>query len=321
MGNFSMFKKKYIPVLAIILMMVLTHILALGVVNTFPREYRAFGEDTEDPLNPLIYLLFIIVFTAVMLIVLKYTKGNFLKYLILGVVTLTLFYVFYPVLFYFSYPLLVKIGYNLAVYAAVVMAVSLTAILYKYPEWYVVDTVAVIMGAGIAGIFGMSFAILPVFVLLIALAVYDFISVYKTKHMISLASGIMKLKVPVIMVVPRKLNYSFKDKEGVMQEISKKKRRDAMFIGLGDFIIPGILPVSASIYLPAAFVLGLSAPLLVAAGSIIGAVCGMLVLMRFVMKGNPQAGLPFLNSGAILGYLLTYILVYNNYTFGMVFPW
>lgn len=315
-------KKKYLPVIAIILMMVVTHVLAIGVVNIFPSEYKAFGEDTNDPLNPLIYIAFIIIFTAVMLIVLKYTKGNFLKYLILGIVALTLFYVFYPVLFYFSYPLLVKIGYDLAFYAAVIMAIALTAVLYKHPEWYVVDTLAVIMGAGIAGIFGMSFAILPVFVLLIALAVYDFISVYKTKHMISLADGIMKMKVPVMMVVPRKRGYKFKEKEGVMQEVKdKKKKRDAMFIGLGDFIIPGILAVSASIYLPSAVVFGLSAPLIVAAGSIIGAVCGMLVLMRFVLKGNPQAGLPFLNSGAIIGYMLTYLAVYNNYTFGIVFPW
>ncbi|MFP4051243.1 MAG: presenilin family intramembrane aspartyl protease PSH [Thermoplasmata archaeon] len=317
-----MMKKKYLPVLAIILMMVITHVLAIGVVNIFPTEYKAFGEDTNDPLNPLIYIAFIIIFTAVMLIVLKYTKGNFLKYLILGVVGLTLFYVFYPVLFYFSYPLLVKIGYDLAFYAAVIMAIALTAVLYKHPEWYVVDTLAVIMGAGIAGIFGMSFAILPVFVLLIALAVYDFISVYKTKHMISLADGIMKMKVPVMMVVPRKRGYKFKEKEGVMQEVKdKSKKRDAMFIGLGDFIIPGILAVSASIYLPSAVVFGLSAPLVVAAGTIIGAVSGMLVLMRFVLKGNPQAGLPFLNSGAIIGYMLTYLAVYNNYTFGMVFPW
>lgn len=303
-------------------MMVITHVLAIGVVNLFPSEYKAFGEDTNDPINPLIYIAFIIIFTAVMLIVLKYTKGNFLKYLILGIVALTLFYVFYPVLFYFSYPLLVKIGFDLAFYVSIGLAITLMIVLYKHPEWYVVDSLAVIMGAGIAGIFGMSFAILPVFVLLIALAVYDFISVYKTKHMISLADGVMKMKVPVMMVVPKKLDYKFKQKEGVMQEVKdKKKKRDAMFIGLGDFIIPGILAVSASIYLPSALVFGLSAPLVVAAGTIIGAVSGMLVLMRFVLKGNPQAGLPFLNSGAIIGYMLTYLAVYNNYTFGIVLPW
>ncbi|MFW5928374.1 MAG: presenilin family intramembrane aspartyl protease PSH [Thermoplasmatota archaeon] len=315
-------KKKYLPAIAIILMMVITHILAIGVVNVFPSEYKAFGEDTNDPINPLIYIAFIILFTGAMLLVMKYTKGNFLKYLILGVVALTLFYVFYPILFYFGYPLLVKIGFDLAFPVSIVLAIILMILLYKHPEWYVVDTLAVIMGAGIAGIFGMSLAILPVFVLLIALAVYDFISVYKTKHMISLAEGVMKMKVPVMMIVPKKRDYKFKEKEGIMQEVKdKKKKRDAMFIGLGDFIIPGILAVSASIYLPSALVFGLSAPLVVAAGSIIGAVCGMIVLMRFVLKGNPQAGLPFLNSGAIIGYMLTYLAVYNNYTFGMVFPW
>jgi presenilin-like A22 family membrane protease len=39
--------------------------------------------------------------------------------------------------------------------------------------------------------------------------------------------------------------------------------------------------------------------------------------MRYVMKGNPQAGLPLLNSGAITGYLITYILVFQDLTFGV----
>ncbi|MGM0510509.1 MAG: presenilin family intramembrane aspartyl protease PSH [Thermoplasmatota archaeon] len=315
--------RKYLPVVAIICMMVLTHLLALSVVNLYPQEYKAFGEDTDDPTNPLIYIVFIIVFTGALLLVMKYTKGDFLQYMILGVVGLTLFYVFYPVLFYFI-PYIYKIGpvgldipFTLSVFGAMFLAYSL----YKYPEWYLVDGVGIVMGAGIAGIFGLSFGILPVFVLMIVLAVYDAISVYKTKHMVSLASGVMKLKLPVLLVVPKKLSYSFFDQEGLFQKMDKKKKRDAMFIGLGDFIIPGILPVSASLYLPQIFVNGLFAPLVVAMGAIIGAICGLIVLMRYVLKGNPQAGLPLLNSGAIIGYIITYFIMYQDLTLGFSFAW
>jgi presenilin-like A22 family membrane protease len=38
-------------------------------------------------------------------------------------------------------------------------------------------------------------------------------------------------------------------------------------------------------------------------GAILGTFLGFSVLMGFVIKGKPQAGLPFLNGGVILGYL------------------
>ncbi len=300
-------------------MMILTHMLALTVVSIYPQEYRAFGEDVDDPVNPLIYVGFIILFTAALLLVLKYTKGDFIQYLILAIVGLTLFYVFYPVYFHFIPYRVLAMGtwIDLPLTFALATAGMLTALLYIHPEWYVIDGLGVVMGAGIAGIFGLSLGIVPVFILLIVLAVYDAISVYKTKHMISLASGVMKMKTPVMLVIPNKLKYSFAEEKGVIQKVKKSKRRDAMFIGLGDMIIPGILPVSASLYLSPVTIGGMYGPLVVALGAIVGTLVGLFFLMRYVLKGNPQAGLPLLNSGAILGYLFTYAVVYREFTFGL----
>ncbi|MFP4000969.1 MAG: presenilin family intramembrane aspartyl protease PSH [Thermoplasmata archaeon] len=314
-------KRKHLPAIAIICMLVLTHLLALNVVQTFPQEYQAFGEDVDDPVNPLIYIAMILLLTGGMLLVFKYGKGNYLQYAILAVIALTMFYVFYPVLFRLGYASIQALQFDWAFFFSILLAVTLTYILYKKPEWYIVNSIGIIMGAGIAGIFGMSFGIFPVFILLIVLAVYDFISVYKTKHMVSLASGVMKMKVPVMMVVPEKASYSLADKEGLDQEIDKEGRREAMFIGLGDLIIPGILPVAATIHLPSIWFGGQYGPLLVALGSIIGAMCGMIILTRFVLKGKPHAGLPLLNSGSILGYMLTYFIIYQDLTFGFVMPW
>ncbi len=314
-------KRKHLPAIAIICMLIITHMLALNVVQTYPQEYQAFGEDVDDPTNPLIYIGVILVFTAGMLLVFKYGKEDYLQYAILGVVGLTLFYVFYPVLFRVGYPLIEALQFDWSFFVSIILAFGLTYLLYKKPEWYVVNGIGIIMGAGIAGIFGMSLGILPVFILLIALAVYDFISVYKTKHMVSLASGVMKMKVPVMMVVPQKADYSFAKKEGVEQEIDSEGEREAMFIGLGDLIIPGILPVAATLHLPAMTIGGHYAPNLVALGSIAGAVVGMITLTRFVLKGKPHAGLPLLNSGAILGYMISYFVVYQDLTFGIVLPW
>ena len=68
-------------------------------------------------------------------------------------------------------------------------------------------------------------------------------------------------------------------------------------MGLGDIVMPGIL-VAASYY-------NINGGLPIAIGVILGTLAGFMVLMTFVIKGKPQAGLPLLCSGAILGYFIS----------------
>jgi presenilin-like A22 family membrane protease len=44
---------------------------------------------------------------------------------------------------------------------------------------------------------------------------------------------------------------------------------------------------------------------------------GYAVLMRLVLRGNPQAGLPFLNGGALVGYAVVYLLLFHSLTLGL----
>jgi presenilin-like A22 family membrane protease len=69
-------------------------------------------------------------------------------------------------------------------------------------------------------------------------------------------------------------------------------------MGLGDAIMPTIIVVSANVFLPHEGFIGVPA-----IGAMIGTLIGFFALTILVMKGKPQAGLPFLNSGAILGYV------------------
>jgi presenilin-like A22 family membrane protease len=83
----------------------------------------------------------------------------------------------------------------------------------------------------------------------------------------------------------------------------KKGSSEAMFMGLGDIIFPGMLVISAMTYL--APIGGETAALLVAIGVIIGGLCGYLFLMTRVALGIPQAGLPLLNGGSIAGFFVS----------------
>jgi len=144
-----------------------------------------------------------------------------------------------------------------------------------------------------------------VIVLLIGLAVYDAISVYKTKHMIDLADTVMDLKLPILLVVPKIRHYSLiKETKSLKEKLKEGEERDAFFIGLGDVVIPGIL-VAAVYHSP-------DGGLPIALSVMIGTLVGFTVLMSFVMKGKPQAGLPCLGGGAILGYLISSYIFFGK---------
>jgi len=131
--------------------------------------------------------------------------------------------------------------------------------------------------------------------------------------MITLADELTSQKLPILLVIPKKPGYSFREQKRLKEQLAAGEEREAMFVGLGDLIIPGILSVSALTFMPpsgGAF-LGLLSNEWIAIGTVLGSVIGFLVLMRFVLKGNPQAGLPLLNGGAVLGFLLTNFLVYG----------
>ncbi len=203
-------------------------------------------------------------------------------------------------------------------YLAFIVAIVFGILLFKYPEWYVVDFVGIVVAGGVCAIIGISLAILPILVLLIILAVYDAISVYKTKHMVDLADKVVDWHLPILLVIPKNLKYSFLKQKGLKKQLKEGTEREAMFMGLGDIIIPGTLAISAFHFLsPFTSGAGYTSNLIVAIGVLIGTLVGFAALMRYVVKGNPQAGLPLLNSGAISGYFITYWLVYQDLSFGL----
>jgi len=277
-----------------LLLMLLVQIFALAVTPLMiGAGYEAF-EDPESAANPVLFILLLLVFTAVLLWLIRKGKKTAIK-AIVGFSIVFIFAYIYSAVFLFLF------GNSLLGWMTTVSAIVLsTALLYLYPEWYVIDVMGVIVSAGAASIFGISLNIFPVILLLVLLAVYDAISVYRTKHMIDLAQGVIETKSPILVVVPKSIQYSYR-KEGV--DIQKEKNeRGAFIMGMGDLIMPSILVVSSYAFIeaPALFWI-LSIPTL---GAMLGSLAGLVILMYYVNKGNPQAGLPLLNGGVITGFLL-----------------
>jgi len=143
--------------------------------------------------------------------------------------------------------------------------------------------------------------------------------------MITLADDLIDYNLPLLLIIPKKKSFSMDEMEKINpgQNISRleidesdelsdldnrngkngerytKKDRKTLMIGLGDMIIPTIFVVSSNVYIG----------LLPAIGSMIGGTIGLFLLLRDIGNSKPKAGLPFLNGGVILGFLITLLSI------------
>jgi len=309
--------KNKIQIATIAAVFVAVQLLAIAFMFfTLNEEYQAFS-DPGDPMIAVYYMLMLLGFTLLFLILVKFDLGKVMK----GIFFVSIGFVVFFVVTAIAVILLPEpdMANVVMIIGAVIAALSVLAI-WRHPEWYVIDAVGLPMAVGIIALLGLSLGIVVTLILLILLAIYDFISVYKTKHMLTLAEGVSDMGVPLLIVVPKKLPYSYiGQKLKLKGDQEEKKEREAFLVGLGDIIIPGILASSAFWFISAsdAFaqnpvsLFGLPGYLIVVLGTIIGAVIGLVTLMSIVVKGNPQAGLPLLNGGAIGGFFISYLLVFG----------
>lgn len=327
--------REILALAAMPIMLILVEIIAVILAVPMIRSGYAMFEDPTSLENPVWFIAMLLGFTIILLVLLKYHMKKVLQALIWASILLSFIYVFsgllalagadmiliaFPGLPFLDLSILgLPVGIPII---GILMAIGATALLIHYPEWYIVDILGVLLSAGLASLFGISLEPVPVILLLILLAVYDALSVYRTKHMLTLAEGMIDNRMPIMVVVPKREGYSF-IRDGIggnivnsekihgiqnqqVPEPEEKKERAAFLMGLGDLIMPAILVVSAAVFLPGSGISGFTIPVVT---TIAGSVAGMGLLLYFVSSGRPQAGLPPLNGGAIIGFLIGYLII------------
>jgi len=300
-------------------------LVGLALANPFRSEGLATTSNPQSPTAPL-FILVVIVVAPLAILLFARRRGGLaaIRHAILIGIAAALYLTLFAT---FSLapgavllpPYSAEIVLDPALTFAAMASAGIYLALLVEPQWYVVDLAGFAAGGALIAILGISFGILPAFLLLSVLMVYDAIAVYRTKHMVSLADAVTDMKLPILMVMPDRADFDYPHAAPLREQRQRPvEERGALFMGLGDVVIPGTLVVSAFVWLPTTpHLLGVAANLWVAVAALVGSLVGYAVLMRRVASGNPQAGLPFLNGGAIVGYLLCYALVFHAFTFGL----
>ena len=237
----------------------------------------------------LYYIIFIVIFTAAALYIVKKHAG------VMKIVFLIL--VLYMIFLVASIIAGIVAVYLTEYYLIIgVITVFFAYMLIFRNEWYVTDAAGVIMISGAAGILGILLRPEIAITLLVVFAVYDYIAVYKTKHMVTLARAAVDNQFPLMFMLPSSKNLKMKD-----LTFENRGDQSIIMLGFGDMAIPEILIVSSFIYNP-------SHSILFAVLTLAGAI-GALIFLFFSSRGKPAPGLPFINTGAIIGFLVAFSII------------
>lgn len=154
----------------------------------------------------------------------------------------------------------------------------------------------IILGfAGIGSQLGLSMEPETIILLLVVFSIYDFIAVYKTKHMIKMAKAMMESGVIFALIIPQEIS-GFKMSA---KEVSPGGK--FLILGGGDIIFPMILAVSS---VPSGFLNAL----LVVVFALIGLLVNCRILSR-QKERRPIPALPAIAAFSIAGHFLAKALV------------
>jgi presenilin-like A22 family membrane protease len=173
----------------------------------------------------------------------------------------------------------------------IIFALILTVWKFLRPTILSQDIAAIFSGSGVGALLGLSLGIVPCIIFMMILSVYDFVSVFITKHMVSMAKAITERPTAFTIATPHEF------KEAKYIPIKKSKKKVHVFqLGLGDIIIPLMFSVS----ILNKFTIFHS--LITITGSLIA-----LIILTVIITRKPMAlpALPFICSGALAGYLIS----------------
>lgn len=299
-------------------------LLATQVFNGATYQEIESAQVISSPASVLFYVVYIVIVSALLLFIFKIYKGTKLFMVFEGAVVLLASFIVFSVIIAIlassvqSYAL--GSGDIWAFVAALVPAVILVIAKNKIPRLR--NATAIIASVGVGLALGISFGFKLAFLFMVVLGVYDFVSVFVTKHMIALGDMAIQNNLSFLIMVRE-------TKAVPMSYLSANERREYLkskallerqggivskltsenmalvpaltALGTGDLAVPLMLAISAY-KVQLNFVLSF----VIILGSLLGLWLNMLVLRRY-KRALPA--IPLLFTGIVIAMSIYYALM------------
>ncbi|MBD3210319.1 hypothetical protein GF318_02970 [Candidatus Micrarchaeota archaeon] len=252
------------------------------VINDFTEnpyvQELVVTTDSNEPMNAVFFILYILAGAAMMIILIRLFGVypiifKLLEFALIATASSIVFYAFLRLL----------VPYEASTIAAITIGLVFSGVKVFVPG--LKNAAAVLATAGVGVVFGISLGLIPLLLFLIFLSIYDYLSVFTTKHMVEMADYIVK----------KDLAFTVTAIELPKKKGEKEKRLD---LGTGDIIAPIMLEVSLLSISPVA-----------TAFVFVGAVAAIFVFLQLVFrKGRVLPALPPIVLGMVCGLALWFVL-------------
>jgi len=253
-------------------------------LTSYNLPYGLEPPQTSANANIISILIAFALAITLMLILMKYKVELFLKLWFAVVIIISLSTSFYAFLKPIQYASLISILFALPL--AYLKIIRRSIIFHNLTE--------ILIYPGIAAIFVPLLSIKTAIILLILISFYDMYAVWHAKFMQKMAKyQISKLKIFSGLFIP----YVNKSDLAKSKTKNKKIKASIAILGGGDIVFPIIF--AGTVFNS----LGLASALFITAGAAIS----LCILFLFSQKGKFYPAMPFITSGCLIGYLLSFL--------------
>lgn len=250
----------------VITLFLIAQIFGLYVTSHFLSNNLPYGlkpPEVQEETSPYLFISAIVIITLVIIFLQKFKFDLVMKV-----------WFFVAVLIGIS----VSLSAFIASWIAFFVALVITIMKFKEKDVYTHNMSEILLYGGVVALFAPVFNITSVIILLIAIAIYDFVAVNITKHMISLAKMQQSLGIFTGLVVVNK--------------------NEVAILGGGDiaFTLLFATVVLKDLGLPNALF------------AIYGATIALLILMLIGKKKKFYPAMPFITAGSLLGLLISLLV-------------
>ncbi|MEW6748665.1 MAG: presenilin family intramembrane aspartyl protease [Candidatus Micrarchaeota archaeon] len=234
--------------------------------------------DSDDPMNAVFFTIYILLGAASMLLLIRLFGKlpiliRIMEFMLISSSSSIVIYAF----------LRFVAGFEISTLGAILIALAFSGAKMLYPR--LKNAAAVMATAGVGVIFGISLGLVPLVLFLILLSIYDFLSVFLTRHMVEMAEFVVKKDVA----------FTITARAPPPVPGAPEQRLD---LGTGDMIAPIMLEVSALSFNPVATVF-------VFVGAVVS--LGLFLLLVFRKKMVLPA-LPPIVLGMIVSLMIGFLL-------------